>query len=197
MITLLFAVVTYFLINLRPGVVPFLNYLMILYLDLVAAESLVVLISAIFPIFVVALTLTAFANGLCMSVGGFLVSPTVLNVFWKNTFYQINYQRYTFVALVRNQMIGSIYTCGDACQCMFVTGLVSDCKIDGREAAETLGYVTPNWRSNVRPHLLALLNLDVTNCDCGCDENACVDRIVSQEEMIPGCVFLFHVNSCS
>lgn len=154
MITLLFAVVTYFLINLRPGAGPFFNYLMILYFDLIAAESLVVLISAIFPIFVVALALTAFANGLWMSVGGFLVSPTVLNAFWKNTFYQIDYQRYTFVALVRNQMIGSIYTCGDACECMFVTSLVGDCQIDGSEAAQTLGYLTPNSRSYVRPQYL-------------------------------------------
>ena len=112
LITLLFAIVTYFLINLRPGAAPFFNYLMILYVELIAAESLVVLISAVFPIFVVALALTAFANGLWMTVGGFLVTPTVLNVFWKYTFYQIDYQRYAFVALVRNQMIGSVYTCG-------------------------------------------------------------------------------------
>ena len=54
-----------------------------LFLDLVAAESLVVFVSSIFPIFVVSLALTAFANGLWMSVGGFLVPPTILNVFWK------------------------------------------------------------------------------------------------------------------
>lgn len=63
-----------------------------LFLDLIAAESLVVLMSSIFPIFVVALALTAFANGLWMSVGGFLVSPNVLNVFWKYWARYIDYQ---------------------------------------------------------------------------------------------------------
>lgn len=43
------------------------------FLDLLAAESLVVLLSSIIPNFVVSLALVAFANGLWMAVGGFLV----------------------------------------------------------------------------------------------------------------------------
>lgn len=62
-----------------------------LFLDLLAGESLVVLMSSLFPNFVVALALTAFANGLWMSVGGFLVSPTILNPFWKYVFHYIDY----------------------------------------------------------------------------------------------------------
>jgi hypothetical protein len=151
-ISLLFAVVTYWLVNLRSGAVPFVNYLVILYLDLLAAESLVVLISAIFPIFVVSLALTAFANGLWMTVGGFLVTPTVLNVFWKYSFYQFDYQRYAFSALVRNQMVGSVYTCGDGCECMFVTSLANQCMIEGSEAAAKLGYTTNNSLSYVCPN---------------------------------------------
>jgi hypothetical protein len=131
-----------------------MNYLGLLYFDLIAAESLVILISSIFPIFVVALALTAFANGLWMTVGGFLVEPTALNVFWKYTFYQIDYQRYTFVALVRNQMIGSVYTCGADCHCEFVTSLAGQCQIDGSEAVEQLGYTTSIKMSYVRIHAL-------------------------------------------
>lgn len=142
---------TYWLINLRSGPQAFFNYLALLYLDLLAAESLVVLISAIFPIFVVSLALTAFANGLWMTVGGFLITPTVLNVFWKYTFYQFDYQRYAFSGLVRNQMVGSVYSCGDKCECMFVTSLASQCLIDGSEAAQALGYVTKNQLSYVCP----------------------------------------------
>jgi hypothetical protein len=118
-------------------------------LDLLAAESLVVLISAIFPIFVVSLALTAFANGLWMTVGGFLVTPTILNVFWKYTFYQFDYQRYAFSALVRNQMIGSVYTCASGCECSIVTSLAKQCLIAGDEAVEKLGYITENWLSYV------------------------------------------------
>ena len=50
-----------------------------------------VLMSSIFPNFVISLALTAFANGLWMSVGGFLVSPTILNPFWKYVFHYIDY----------------------------------------------------------------------------------------------------------
>ena len=46
---------TYWLINLHARPVAIFNYIAILYLDLLAAESLVVLISAVFPIFVVSL----------------------------------------------------------------------------------------------------------------------------------------------
>lgn len=49
-----------------------------------------------FPNFVVSLAITAFANGLWMAVGGFLVPSNILNVFWYYTFYWIDYQRYVF-----------------------------------------------------------------------------------------------------
>ena len=63
-----------------------------LFLDLIAAESLVVLVSSVFPNFVISLALTAFANGLWMSVGGFLVPRDTLNVFWRYAFHYIDYQ---------------------------------------------------------------------------------------------------------
>lgn len=69
-----------------------MTWVMWLFLDLLAAESLVVLVSSLFPTFVVALALTAFANGLWMSVGGFLVSPKVINVFWRYWARYIDYQ---------------------------------------------------------------------------------------------------------
>lgn len=51
-----------------------------------------------FPNFVISLALVAFANGLWMCVGGFFVSPTILNPFWKYVFHYIDYQvcRITF-----------------------------------------------------------------------------------------------------
>lgn len=67
-------------------------WVMWMFLDLVAAESLVVFVTSIFPNFVISLALVAFANGLWMSVGGFLVTPTILNPFWKYVFHYIDYQ---------------------------------------------------------------------------------------------------------
>ena len=92
LITVLFSVITYWLGNFRPAAGGFFTWIMWLFLDLVAAESLVVLMASLFPVFVVALALTAFANGLWMSVGGFLVSPRVINVFWRYWVRAIDYQ---------------------------------------------------------------------------------------------------------
>ena len=88
----IFFVIAYWLSNFRPSGDAFMLWIMWLFLDLLAAESLVVLVFSLFPIFVVALAIVAFANGLWMSVGGFLVSPTILNVFWKYVFHYIDYQ---------------------------------------------------------------------------------------------------------
>ena len=96
LISLIFSLITYFLNNFRPTAGAFLTWVMWLFLDLLAGESLVVLMSSIFPIFVVALALTAFANGLWMSVGGFLVSPDILNPFWKYVFHYIDYVSHPF-----------------------------------------------------------------------------------------------------
>lgn len=92
LISLLTSLLTYWLSNFQPTAPAFFTYLMWLFLDLLAAESLVVLVTSLFPNFVIALALVAFANGLWMSVGGFLVSPTILNPFWKYVFHYIDYQ---------------------------------------------------------------------------------------------------------
>ena len=181
MISLLFSVVTYWLINLRSGPVAFFNYFAILYLELIAAEALVVLVSSIFPNFVVSLALVAFMNGLWMAVAGIFVTPPILNVFWKYTFYQIDYQRYAFSALIRNQMIGSAYTCGDVCQCMFITSLADQCMIEGEEAVETLGYVTSNRLSYVCHFTSMGLILGITDCDSCWIKITCLGCISLEE----------------
>ncbi|KAL8773366.1 MAG: hypothetical protein Q9209_001760 [Squamulea sp. 1 TL-2023] len=91
LISLIFSIIAYWLNNFRPSANAFFTWVMWLFLDLLAGESLVVLMSSLFPNFVIALALTAFANGLWMSVGGFLVSPEILNVFWRYVFHYIDY----------------------------------------------------------------------------------------------------------
>ena len=58
LITLSFCLVTYWLMHLNPSATAFFRYLCFLFLDLIAAESLVVLVAALVPIFVAALALT-------------------------------------------------------------------------------------------------------------------------------------------
>lgn len=90
LISFVFSLITYFLNNFRPTAEAF-TWVMWLFPDLLAGESLVVLMSSLFPVFVVALALIAFANGLWMSVGGILVSPEILNPLWKYVFHYIDY----------------------------------------------------------------------------------------------------------
>lgn len=113
-----------------------------LFLDLLAAESLVVLISALFPNFVIALALTAFTNGLWMCVGGFMVSPTVLNVFWRYVFHYIDYQAYVFQGMMVNEFAERTFNCGPGCQCMYGSELESQCKIAGTGVLSSYGYAT-------------------------------------------------------
>ncbi|KAJ5499341.1 Aminoacyl-tRNA synthetase class 1a anticodon-binding [Penicillium expansum] len=92
LISILFSIVSYWLSNFQPTAEAFFTWVMWIFLDLVAAESLVVLVTSIFPNFVISLALVAFANGLWMSVGGFLVTQKILNPFWKYVFHYIDYQ---------------------------------------------------------------------------------------------------------
>jgi len=117
-------------------------WVMWLYLDLLAAESLVVLLSSLVPIFVVALAAVAFANGLWMSVGGFMVPPEALNVFWRYVFHYIDYQAYVFQGMMVNEFSGREYSCGSSCRCMYDSPLASQCKIDGQAVLDAYGYKT-------------------------------------------------------
>lgn len=140
-IAVLFSVVTYFMCNFRHSGSGFWYYVMWLFLDLVAAELMTILLSTLFPVFVVALALTAFANGLWMAVGGFLVSLNVLNVFWYYTFYWVNYQRYVFQGMMFNQFPASnVFDCDDACHCMYSSPLESQCQISGDAVLTSMGY---------------------------------------------------------
>ena len=103
LIAVFFSLVAYWLSNFQPTAQAFFTWVMWLFLDLLAAESLVVLVSSVVPVFVVALAATAFANGLWMCTGGFLVPPQTLNPFWRYVFHYIDYQSYVFQGMMVNE----------------------------------------------------------------------------------------------
>jgi hypothetical protein len=115
-----------------------------LYLDLLAAESLVILVTNLCPVFIVALAAVAFINGLWMCIGGFMVQPRALNVFWRYAFHYIDYQAYVFQGMLVNEFKDRTYECDKlsdgSCHCIYVTELQSECKIDGRGVLEAYGY---------------------------------------------------------
>ncbi|KAM3455680.1 hypothetical protein NHJ6243_008429 [Beauveria neobassiana] len=146
LIALLFSAVEYWLSNFRPSASAFFTWVLWLFLDLVAAESLVVLVSCIFDIFVVALAVTAFANGLWMCVDGFLVPMNILNVFWKYVFHYIDYQAYVFQGMMVNEFKDREYRCAETSsgqyQCQYPSDLNAQGKIRGTDVLRQFSIET-------------------------------------------------------
>lgn len=146
LIALLFSVVEYWLSNFRPNAGAFFIWVLWLFLDLVAAESLIVLVSSIFPVFVVSLAVAAFANGLWMCVDGFLVPMSTLNAFWKYVFHYIDYQAYVFQGMMVNEFKDRTFDCAGSAQsgyhCMYPSDLESVGKIRGTAILQAFNYRT-------------------------------------------------------
>ncbi|KAK3629687.1 hypothetical protein LTR56_017893 [Elasticomyces elasticus] len=136
LIAVLFSSVVYWLSNFRPSALAFLTWIMWLFLDLVAAESLVVLISSAIPVFVIALATTAFVNGLWMCAGGFLLPKDTLNPFWRYAFHYIDYQAYVFKGMInefgrRNFECSEDVAAPNGCSCLVNSELADQCLIAG------------------------------------------------------------------
>ncbi|KAH2978228.1 hypothetical protein KXW58_004931 [Aspergillus fumigatus] len=146
MITVLFSVIEYWMSNFRPSATAFFRWVAWLFLDLLAAESLVVLVSSIFDVFVVALAITAFANGLWMCVDGFLVPMNILNAFWKYVFHYIDYQAYVFEGMMVNEFKERIFDCAQIAegkyQCNYPSSLNSVGKILGKDVLKMFSINT-------------------------------------------------------
>jgi ABC-type multidrug transport system ATPase subunit len=149
LIAVVFSVISYWLSNFQPTAAAFFTWVMWLFLDLLAAESLVVLMTALFPSFVISLALVAFANGLWMSVGGFMVPPTILNVFYKYVFHYWDYQKYVFEGMMVNEFESRNYSCGDGCHCMYDSPLADQCRIAGQAVLDQYGYRPGHMGRNV------------------------------------------------
>jgi ABC-type multidrug transport system permease subunit len=151
LIVIVFSVVEYWLSNFRADGGAFFMWVLWLFLDLVAAESLVVLVASLFPVFVVALAVTAFANGLWMCVDGFLVPMSILNSFWKYVFHYIDYQAYVFQGMFVNEFEKRTYDCQKISDgtngsgqyyCMYPSDLNSEGKIRGTDVLKSFDYST-------------------------------------------------------
>jgi hypothetical protein len=144
--SLVFSVITYWLSNFRPSASGFFTSVLWIFFDLLAAEGLVVFMTSLFPSFVISLALVAFANGLWMSVDGFMVPPTILNVFYKYVFHYWDYQSYVFQNMLINEFSYRNYTCASTgpgpldCQCMYQTDLADQCMIRGQGVLDQYGY---------------------------------------------------------
>ncbi|KYG40449.1 hypothetical protein M433DRAFT_209163 [Acidomyces richmondensis BFW] len=155
--SMLYSVPIYWLANFQPTATAFFRWVIWLFLDLFAAESLVILICSVWNEFRASLIATIIANGLWICVGGILIPPYKLNVFWRYSFHLFSYQTWIFRALMANEFENRVFTCeaGDngTCSCMYSSILLPQCLVDGNAVLSHYG----SEQSAVSYNILILL----------------------------------------
>lgn len=143
--SLIFSVIAYWSIGLHPGASYFWRWLGMLYLGVVAAEFQALLISAVLPIFVAALAVSAFLNGFWMCVQGYFIRAVNLPRFWYYWAHWIDYETYAFDVLVKNDFKGLIFNCAGSvaegnCNCSYPSSLIKEgiCAVKGEDVLEAL-----------------------------------------------------------
>ncbi|KAG6847062.1 hypothetical protein H0H93_010374 [Arthromyces matolae] len=106
--TVLFTVICYWAIGLHSGGVAFFRFLAFLFVALLVAESQVLVIASIFPIFVAALAITAFA----IDRIAYSIKARSLPRFWYYSFHFMDYQKYAFELLTNSDLRGLVFKCG-------------------------------------------------------------------------------------
>ncbi|CAI2169225.1 14554_t:CDS:2 [Funneliformis geosporum] len=143
-VTISFSVFAYPMIGLQGGMEKVTNFLIYLFLSLLVAESMVVFISAVIPIFVAALAIVAFANGFFMVVEGYFVSKKNIPKAWKWAHY-VDYQKYAFEGIVKNDLTGLTFLCEKTdqpdCFCLHGGQSASErCNFSGQDILDDMGY---------------------------------------------------------
>ncbi|KAJ6498435.1 P-loop containing nucleoside triphosphate hydrolase protein [Mycena vitilis] len=140
--TLLFSLICYWAIGLHPGGAAFFRFLGFLYLAILAAESQMLVVAAMLPIFVAALAIGAFVNGFWMSVGGYFIKARSLPRFWYYSFHYMDYQRYAFELLANSDFRGLTFNCvttlNGTCTCAYPSSTPDTCTVSG---ADVLSYL--------------------------------------------------------
>mmetsp|Transcript_47254 Transcript_47254/g.118992 ORF Transcript_47254/g.118992 Transcript_47254/m.118992 type:complete len:667 (-) Transcript_47254:105-2105(-) len=146
LIAVTFAGISYYMMNMNPAVDRFFYYILVLFLSLLVAESMVVAVSAVVDSFIVGLAIGAALFGLWMLLCGFFVvenniPPWYLWATW------LSYQKYSFQGFMYNEFMGQTYTCDTSadgrCLCPF-PDLNENCVLEGEEILAYYGYDSPD-----------------------------------------------------
>ncbi|KAK0468291.1 P-loop containing nucleoside triphosphate hydrolase protein [Desarmillaria tabescens] len=147
--TLFFSLICYWAVGLHPGPNAFFRFLAFLLLAITAAESQVLVVAAILPVFVAALAIGSFLNGFWMSVGGYLqvllnliIKARSLPRFWYYSFHYMDYQRYAFELITNSDLRGLTFQCEKAsdgsCSCAYPSSTPDSCTVSGDDVLEYL-----------------------------------------------------------
>ncbi|KAK3294104.1 P-loop containing nucleoside triphosphate hydrolase protein [Chaetomium fimeti] len=143
-----FSVLFYWLGGCRASAGAFFTWISWLFLNLIAAEGVVILSVAIIPNFVGALVITSLLNVIAFATAGTLVPPSQLNVFYKYGFYYWNSQGYVFRGMMATQFDGATYSCGAGCHCRYPS-LPDQCHISGETILDQYGIKMADQGQNV------------------------------------------------
>lgn len=111
-----FSILSYWAIGLNSDAGAFFKFVTYLFLAIYAAESQVILVSSLLPIFVAALAIASFFNGFWMCVQGYFIKTISLPKFWRYSFHYADYQTYAFELLTQNDFTGVTFDCGTIVQ---------------------------------------------------------------------------------
>ncbi|GAA5903876.1 uncharacterized protein JCM6883_002013 [Sporobolomyces salmoneus] len=140
--SLVFSLIIYWSIGMNPGATHFFRFLIYLFLALYTAESQSLLVAVIFPLFVAALAIASFANGLWMCNMGYFIRTASLPRFWFYVVHWIDYQTYSFNLLVKNDFSGQILSCPTiqgVCSCPMASSLTPEqCALTGDDVVRNL-----------------------------------------------------------
>ncbi|KAI8619315.1 hypothetical protein BC830DRAFT_1060442 [Chytriomyces sp. MP71] len=116
------------------------------------------MLAAIFPIFVAALTLASFFNGLEMVTQGYFVRRQNIPKFWLYGFHYWNYQKWSWEALLANEFTGLTFNCEPritgsniTCFCSIPSSVGPNaCTFSGDDVLAEYGYTDISlWKSAV------------------------------------------------
>ncbi|EAU87223.1 hypothetical protein CC1G_10502 [Coprinopsis cinerea okayama7 len=164
--TVLFTVICYWAIGLHPGAPAFFRFLGFLFLALFAAESQVVVVASLIPIFVAALAITAFLNGFWMSVGGYFIKARSLPRFWFYSFHYMDFQKYAFELLTNSDLRGLTFTCdtlvNGTCACAYPTSAPPEaCTVSGEDVLRYLeiGHISYSKWAGIIISIIAIFRI--------------------------------------
>jgi ABC-type multidrug transport system ATPase subunit/ABC-type multidrug transport system permease subunit len=155
--SLVFSVFFYWLANCQHSATVFFTWIAWLYLNLLAAEGVVIICVILVPNLVGALIIGGLFNVLTFVTAGILMPPAQMNIFYKYVFYYWNYLGYVFQGILITQLDGQLYDCGAGCQCIFAP-LPGQCRIAGETILNLYGISTADHGSrNVGVVLVIIL----------------------------------------
>jgi ABC-type multidrug transport system permease subunit len=149
---IIYTIMVYPLIHLHPGFIKMVKFGLSLFLSVYTAETIILTVSAVFPIFVIALSISALIMGFFTIVLGFLASTEQLPVFWLWAHY-ISYETYGFEMMIENDFPGLMFSCAPIpssssdCFCSIPSSFNSICQFSGQDVLNAYGYPSIDYWS--------------------------------------------------